>query len=58
LTPLPTLNAAIYLVEVDYVNAALSASAMIPFEGMIVKGATQLKGAIVFKGAKLTGLRR
>jgi RHS repeat-associated protein len=56
-TPANALNAAIYLAEGDYVNAALSASAMIPFEGMIVKGAMLLKGAILFKGAGVAGFK-
>jgi hypothetical protein len=30
---------------------------MIPFEGIIVKGAMLLKGAIVFKGAELAGFK-
>jgi RHS repeat-associated protein len=42
---------------VNALNAALSASAMIPFEGMIVKGAMLLKGTIVFKGAKIAGMK-
>jgi hypothetical protein len=45
------INAAWYLAEGDYTNAALSAAAMIPFAGWAATGAkTALKGADALKG--------